>query len=157
MAESTTLEIASTRAPRARASLTAASVSAVSPLWVMATTRSSRADHRIAVAELAGQIDLAGDARRPLDQELADQPRVVRGAAGDEQDAPQPARIDLEPFEVGVMRLEQEPAAQRVGDGARLLVDLLEHEVRVAALLGLRRVPGDRARAAARAASRRRR
>ena len=41
MAASTTLEIASTRAPRALASLTAARVSAVSPLCEMAMTRSS--------------------------------------------------------------------------------------------------------------------
>ena len=82
MAESTTLQIASVRAPRDLASLIAASVSAVSPLWQMATTRSPGADHRLAVAELAGQIHLAGDARRRLDQELADQRRVVRGPAG---------------------------------------------------------------------------
>ena len=36
-----------------------------------------------------------------------------------------------------------EPAEQRVGDGLRLLVDLLEHEVVVAALLGGRQVPVD--------------
>ncbi len=40
IAESTTFEIASTRAPRMRASFTAASVSAVSPLWEMTMTRS---------------------------------------------------------------------------------------------------------------------
>ena len=61
-------------------------------------------------------------------------------------DAPQPARIDLEPLQIGVVVLEQQTAAQGVGDGARLLVDLLEHEVRVAALLGLGGVPGDGAR-----------
>ena len=109
-------------------------------------TRSSGPYHRVAVAELAGQIDLAGDARRPFDEKLADQPGVVRRPAGDQHDAPQTARIDLEPLEIGVVRLQQEPAAQGVGDGARLLVDLLEHEVRIAALLRLRGVPGDRAR-----------
>jgi len=41
IAESTTLQIASVRAPRALASLSAAKVSAVSPLWEIATTRSS--------------------------------------------------------------------------------------------------------------------
>src|SRR5512146_620565 len=39
--------------------------------------------------------------------------------------------------------LEQQAPAQRVGDGARLLVDLLEHEVLVAGLLGHHRAPGD--------------
>ena len=41
MAESTTLQMASVRAPRRLASLMAARVSAVSPLWEIATTRSS--------------------------------------------------------------------------------------------------------------------
>jgi len=40
IAESTTLQMAKVRALRARASLTAARVSAVSPLWEMPTTRS---------------------------------------------------------------------------------------------------------------------
>ena len=155
MAESTTFEMASTRQPRARASFTAASVSAVSPLWEIATTRSPAPDHRVAVAELARQIDLAGNARRALDQELADEAGVVRGPAGEQHHPPQVLHVDLEPLQVGVVGFEPQPGPQRVGDGARLLVDLLEHEVRVAALLRLRRVPGDGLRRARRRACRR--
>ncbi len=100
-------------------------------------------DHRIAVAELAGEIDLARDARRALDQELPDQAGVIRGAAREQHHAAQLLRVDVEAFQIGVAGLEAQARAQRVGDRARLLVDLLEHEVRVAALFRLRRVPGD--------------
>ena len=66
------------------------------------------ADDRIAVAELARQIDLARDARRALDQELADQAGVVRGAAGEQHDPPQVLDVELEPVEVDVVRLEHQ-------------------------------------------------
>jgi hypothetical protein len=60
---------------------------------------------------------------------------VVRRPARQQHHAPQAARVDLEPVQIGVVLLEQQARRKRVGDGARLLVDLLEHEVRVAALL----------------------
>src|SRR3569623_1010779 len=90
MAEPTTFAMAITQAPRARASRTAPSVSAVSPLCETATTTSP--------GPLTGSRWRNSLARSP---------------------------------------------AQRGGDRPRLLEDLLQHEVRVAVLLGLRRAPGD--------------
>ena len=76
---------------------------------------------------------------------LATRPGVVRGAAGDDEDL-----VDVAQVLVGQAHLVErelaglgEPAEQRVGDGLRLLGDLLEHEVVVAALLGGRGVPVD--------------
>ncbi len=102
-------------------------------------------EHRVAVAELAGQLDLARDPGPVLDGVLGDQPGVVRGAAGDDEDL-----VDVAQVLVGQAHLVEhqlaglaEPPAQRVGHGPRLLGDLLEHEVVVAALLGGRGVPVD--------------
>ena len=53
-----TLVIASTLAPPSRASRIAASVSAVSPDWVMPITRSSAGDTGIAVPVLGGDVHL---------------------------------------------------------------------------------------------------
>ena len=74
-------------------------------------------------------------------EELADQRRVIRGAAGDEDDALDLRDVELDAVEDDVVVLEIDAAAQRVRDRARLLVDLLEHEVLEAALLGLHRRP----------------
>ena len=68
---------------------------------------------------------------------------MVRGAAGEQDHPPEILGVDLEPFEIGVVAFDAQAGPERVGDGLRLLVNLLEHEVRVAALLRLRRVPGD--------------
>ena len=46
-------------------------------------------------------------------------------------------------LEMDLALVEADPPEQRVAHRARLLVDLLQHEVAVAALLGLHRVPGD--------------
>ena len=62
-------------------------MSAVSPLCVMAKTMRVAVDRRVAVAELAGVFDLDRDAGELLDQVLADQGRVLAGAAGGEDDA----------------------------------------------------------------------
>ena len=102
-------------------------------------------EDRVAVAELAGQLDLAGDPGPVLDRVLGDQPGVVGRPAGDDDDL-----VDLAQLVVGQPHLVQgqravraDPAEQRVGDRLRLLGDLLEHEVVVAALLGGGRVPVD--------------
>src|SRR5207245_1904037 len=46
-----------------------------------------RADDRVAVAELGGEVHLGGEAREALDHGAADRRGVERGAAGDEYDA----------------------------------------------------------------------
>ena len=69
------------------ASRSAASVSAVSPDWVMTTVSVCVVDDRIAVAELGAVVDLHRHARQLLDQELAGQRGVPARAARDNQHA----------------------------------------------------------------------
>ncbi len=80
-----------------------------------------------------------------LDGVLGHQPGVERRPARDDDDL-----VDLAQLAVGdayLVELEHPlrvvPAEQRVGDGPRLLEDLLAHEPVVAALLGGREVPVD--------------
>ena len=130
---------ASTFAPRSWARRIAASVSAVSPDWVMPIDEVARADHRIAVAVLGGDVHLDRDARPLLERVAADQAGVVRGAAGDDDDAVAVAQEGVvdraELVEVDAVGADG-AVGDRLGDGVRLLVDLLEHERLVAALLG---------------------
>ena len=103
------------------------------------------ADHRVAVAVLGGDVHLDRDPRPLLDRVAADEPGVVAGAAGDDHDpadAGDQLRRELELGEVdGVER--GQAVGDRLGDRVGLLVDLLQHEGRVAALLGRVLVPGD--------------
>ncbi len=104
-------------------------------------------DHRVAIPELARVFDLDRDARRILEQVFPDQRRVPRGATGGEHDAIEPAPalfVDVAepPQDRGPFGQLQAPA-HGVADGLRLLEDLLEHEVRIAALLDLLEVPRD--------------
>ena len=81
-----------------------------------------------------------------LDQELAHQGGVPARPAGEEhhpRGLAQPIRRLPELLEVDLAVLEADPPQERVPHRPRLLVDLLEHEVAVAALLRLHRVPGD--------------
>jgi hypothetical protein len=99
---------------------------------------------RIAVAVLRGVVDLDRNPRQLLDQELADERRVPRGAAGEELDAGERAHVvgrELERVEADLAGLEVDPAAEGVAGGLGLLEDLLQHEVLVAALLDLLRIP----------------
>ena len=100
--------------------------------------------HRVAVAELAGQLDLDRQPGPVLDGVLGQQPGVIRGAAGHHEHL-----VDLAQFLVGQPLLVEHDAAvdevaqQGVGHRGGLLGDLLEHEVLVAALFGGRYVPVD--------------
>ena len=133
-------------APLARAAFTAPSVSAVSPDWDKGHDERPGPDGRIPVAELRAEIHLGGDAGQPLDHEASHDGRVVRRAARDQDDALDGLRhLPVEP-DVGEddgAALGLDAPAHRVGGGARLLVDLLQHEVAIAALLGEDRVPLD--------------
>ena len=101
-------------------------------------------DDRIAVAVLGAVVDFDRNARGILEQELADQSRVPRRAAGDDVDL-----LDLRPLvgrelqvvEEDLARLLEHAAGEGVAHGARLLVDLLEHVVPVAFLLGHHGIP----------------
>ena len=104
-------------------------------------------ENRVAVAELAGQLDLDRQAAPVLDGVLGDQPRVVGRATSDDEDL-----VDVAQVLVGdALLVEDDPAGlevapQRVGQRLGLLLDLLEHEVLVAALLGGGEIPVDRER-----------
>ena len=129
---------ASTFAPRSLARRMAASVSAVSPDWVMPITRSPAPTTGIAVAVLRGDVHLDRDARPLLERVAADQAGVVGGPAGDDDDAVAVAQEGVvdraEPVEVDAVGADR-AVGDRLGDGVGLLVDLLEHERLVAALL----------------------
>src|SRR5690606_39987957 len=73
---------------------------------------------------------------------------VIASSASNEANArnpPRRLRIKPEFIQHQRARLEIESPAQRIFDGSRLLKDLLEHEVFVAALFGLHRTPVDAA------------
>ena len=105
------------------------------------------ADHRVAVAVLGGDVHLDRDPRPLLDRVATDEAGVVGGAAGDDHDPARcagdevrrraRARRGRRASSVG------EPVGDRLGDRVGLLVDLLQHEGLVAALLGRLLVPGD--------------
>ena len=100
---------------------------------------------RVAVAELVGELDLAGDPGPVLDGVLRDQAGIEGRAARDHDDLVdvakllfgQPHLVELQPPRSGVT------TEQGVGHGVRLLEDLLAHEPVVAVLLGGREVPVD--------------
>ena len=120
-----------------------------------------RVGHAVAVAVLAGDLDRARDARQRLDPLLRDQARVVARAAGEDQHA-----VDLAPATASAFGPKRcgpiaGDAFERVGDRARLLEDLLLHEVAVRTELDARArrldVDDRRARPARRARRRSRR
>ena len=105
--------------------------------------------HRVPVAELGADVDLAGDAGQTLQHEAAHDGRVVGGAARHQDDALQPrddVGVELHVREHHRAALEVHAAPHGVGGGPRLLEDLLQHEMAIAALLGHDRIPQDAAR-----------
>ena len=119
-------------------------MSAVSPDCEIATTSVLPVQNRVAVTELAGQLDLDGQPRPVLDRVLGEQPGVIGRAARHHEHL-----VDLAQFLVAQSLLVEDDAVvgevpeQGVGDRGGLLGDLLEHEVLVAALFGGRQVPVD--------------
>ena len=100
--------------------------------------------HRIAVAELAGHLDLDREPAPVLDGVLGDQPGVVGGAAGDHEHLVDRAQVVVgQPLLVEHDAGAVEVAQQSVGDRTGLLSDLLVHEEVEAALLRGRQVPVD--------------
>jgi hypothetical protein len=77
---------------------------------------------------------------------LPARPGVPAGAAGGDGDAGGGAELgggDLHVGQEDAAGVERDAAEGGVADGARLLVDFLQHEVLVAGLFGLDRVPED--------------
>ncbi len=72
----TTLQTAMLAAPSRLASRSAASVSAVSPDWVITIASVLRRHDRVAVAVLGSVVDFDGNTGQLLDHELADEARV---------------------------------------------------------------------------------
>ena len=103
-----------------------------------------RRDDRVAIAVLGAVVDFDRDLRQRLDQVLADQAGVPGRAAGDDRDLLQRAERlvrDVQVLEEDLAAVERDAAEDRVARGGRLLEDLLEHEVLVAALLRRDRIP----------------
>ena len=102
------------------------------------------ADDRIAVAVLRSIVDLDADLGQRLDQILSDQCRMPRGAARQQRDLVDRAQRgvrNIEVLEEDSPRIERHAPEDGVAAGRGLLVDLLEHEVLVAALLRRDRIP----------------
>ena len=119
-------------------------MSAVSPGLGDGHHQGRGVDDGVAVAELAGQFHLAGDAGPVLDCVLRHQARIEGGAAGHDDDlvdAPQLLGADADLVEDDLAELVG-ASEQGVGH-ARAARDLLAHEPVVALLLGGTEVPVD--------------
>ena len=100
----------------------------------------------IAVAEFAAVVHFHGHAGQLLDHEFAGQSGVPARAARHDPDLPEFLELlgrDIHLVEEDPPRFLSHPAQGRVPHGARLLVNLLEHEMLVAALFRHDRVPQD--------------
>ena len=103
-------------------------------------------DNRVAIAELRGDIDLDEDARHLLDVVFADEPSVVRRAASDDVNLVERIEIRGIPSELlegNRLLVRRDALTHRVAHRLRLLVDLLEHEMLIAALLCRLGIPCD--------------
>ena len=92
----------------------------------------------VAIAELAGVLDLDREVGQPLDQVLADHGRVPARAAGREDDPADPAELaggEVQAAELRGRLGSAQPAPAGVAHRLGLLADLLEHVMRVAAQL----------------------
>ena len=106
--------------------------------------------HELAIAELGGDLNVAGDAGEFLDPVSGDTAGVVRRAAGGDGDGARAvehrAGVDAE------CRLEHARTThatfQGIAHGLRLFVNLLVHVVAVVAAIGIARVGGDAKRGA---------
>ncbi len=101
-------------------------------------------ERRIAIAELAGVLDLDRQVGEPLDQVFADERRVPARPAGGEHDATDPAELacrEVQPAEDGGGLGPTEPAPAGVDDRIGLLANLLDHVMGVPAQLDRIRLP----------------
>ena len=128
------------------ANLRPARVSRVSPDCEMMIVSDVRIGHGVPVAEFGGQIDLDREAQQSFEDVFADQAGMEGRAAGDNDDFP--VRGQVLPLEAQFRQHDAEVipiqlAGKRLAERPGLLVDLLEHEILVAALLRRHRVPVD--------------
>jgi len=95
-------------------------------------------------AELGGVVDAHRDPGEPLDQIAADEPRVPRRSARHDLHVLQLAHGRGGEAEIGehdVAAPRREPSGDRLREDARLLVDLLRHEMAMALLLNDEALP----------------
>src|SRR5258708_8301171 len=100
----------------------------------------------VAVAEFAAIIDLHLHTRQALDHEFPGQARMPARSAGHDADLLKVAELlfgNLHFAQKNLAGILRNAAEQRVADGARLLENLLLHEMLVAALFGHDGIPGD--------------
>ena len=103
-----------------------------------------RSDDGVAVAKLACDLAFGWNARPTFDEVLRDEARVIARAARDDVHAVDEVELLGRQVElVDGKRAVHEPSGERVADDTRLLVDLLQHKVGVAALFGQVNIPID--------------
>ena len=131
-------------APLRRPSSMAASVSAVSPDWLMAST-TVLVDNWVSVAELGGDIHFHRNARDAFDEDLADHPGVRGCSAGGDDDFIDllglfSRQVELRQPDPAVVKIDS--PGQCIVQRAHLFVDFFLHKVPVLALFGRHRIPG---------------
>ena len=103
-------------------------------------------ERRVAIAELAGKLDLHRHVRQPLDQILPHERRMPARAASRKHNPPHPSQprgAQVQSAEPGRRFRPAHPAPARVDHGLRLFADFLDHVVRVPAQLDRVRLPVD--------------
>ena len=105
-----------------------------------------RRDDRITVAELAGDIDFHRYPGNLFEIEFPHQSGMPGGTAGNDEDFLQRRQllfIEAEILKVNIPLFDQSTPGNGVGEGARLLVNFLKHEMPVAPFFRHGRAPGD--------------
>src|SRR5205085_846362 len=104
-------------------------------------------EYRIAVTKFGRIIDVDGNASQLFDHVFAGQSGVPGSSAGGDLDRTEAFKVS---FRNVIHLVEKQPAGierdatlHRVAHGARLLINLFEHEMLEAALLSHDRIPGN--------------
>src|SRR5271166_5153360 len=100
---------------------------------------------RVAITPFTSVIDFDRHAGEALDHEFARLSGMPTGPAGDDIDLFGSAEFSLAKLhlvEKDVAGVERDPPQRSITDGARLLVNFLEHEMLEAALFRHDRIPG---------------
>ena len=96
----------------------------------------ARLEHRLAVAELGGDIELDRDPGELLEPIFGDHPGVEAGSAGDDGDPRHAGEILVHGRQRDLALERAEVGGEGLGDHDRLLEYLLLHEMGVIALVG---------------------
>ena len=96
-------------------------------------------ERRLAIAELRRDIDVDGQLRPPLEPIFGDEAGIEGGAAGRQREPAQIGEIEGKCGHIDAIGGEIDISRQRMADHFRLLMDLLDHEVAVIALVDQQR------------------